>query len=96
MTPSYPFIHTNGTSADVLLSDNCNSARAINEALTVINRSEFNARDYYPVPGSWEKALAERRVHLTALKAAADYFFTIAEHCSDAVCERDARRKGQP
>ena len=87
-----PTIHLNGTSPETLLEDNINCARACNQALDIILKAEFNARDYYPVPGSWERALAERTTHLRAIKAAADHFFAIAEHCSDVVAERETRR----
>jgi hypothetical protein len=95
VTPTMPVIHMNGTSPDTLLEDNCNIARAINAAMDAIQKAEFNGRDYYTVPGSFEKALAERKVHLTALKAAEQYFFAIAEHCSDAVAEREKRKSGK-
>lgn len=90
--PTMPTIHMNGTSVDDLLNDNIEARRAIEDALDRIQKMEFNGRDYYPVPGSFEKARDERMVHLTALRAASDYFLKIAEHCSDAQCERDARR----
>jgi hypothetical protein len=84
----------NGTSPDDLLNDNLDARRAIEDAMTRIGKMEFNGRDYYPVQGSWDKALAERRVHIKALQDASEYFMAIAEHCSDAVAERESRRKG--
>lgn len=91
-TITMPFIHMNGTSAETLLNDNCNARAAIMEALDTIARMEFNGRDYYPVPGSFEKARKERSKHVMAVMNAAAYFEAIAEHCSDAVAAKEARR----
>jgi hypothetical protein len=86
-----PTIHNNGTSADDLLEGNLAARTAIESALDVIRRMEFNARDYYPVPGSFEKARDERRVHIENLLNASVYFLSIAEFCSDAVAAKEAR-----
>jgi len=86
-----PTIHNNGTSADNLLEDNLAARGAIESALDVIRKMEFNGRDYYPVEGSFEKARDERRVHIDNLLNASAYFLAIAEHCSDAVAAREAR-----
>lgn len=83
----------NGTSAESLLQDNLNARTAIEDALTVIQKMEFNGRDYYPVEGSYEKARAERMIHIEALRNASQYFLSIAEHCSDAVCEKETRQQ---
>ena len=88
-----PVIHINGTSPEDLLNDNMEVSQALDAALDRIQRMEFNARDYYPRPGSWDKAVAERRKHIEALRQAQDYFMAVAVHCSDAVAERAARRK---
>ena len=95
MKPTMPCIHMNGTSPDDLLNDNIEARRAIEDALDRIQKMEFNGRDYYPVAGSFEQARDERMVHVHALRAASQYFLDIAEHCSDAVAEREARRSGK-
>jgi hypothetical protein len=88
-----PFVHSNGTSVDDLLNDNREARTAIEDALTRIQKMEFNGRDYYPVPGSFELARAEREVHIKALRAASEYFMEIAIHCSDIQSERETRRQ---
>ena len=85
----------NGTSVDDLLNDNIEARSAIEGAIGRIQKMEFNGRDYYPVEGSWTKAIAERMEVLKKLRDASDYFMAIAEHCSDAQCARDARRAKQ-
>lgn len=87
-----PFIHSNGTSVDDLLNDNVEICCAINLAIDRIQKAEFNGRDYYPVEGSFDKARAERMEAVKKLRDAHAYFMAIAEHCSDAQCERDSRR----
>ena len=94
-SPTLPTIHMNGTSPDTLLEDNREVMDAINNATDRIMRMEFNARDYYPVEGSWEKAKAERQFHINNLVAAKAYFEAVAIHCSDAVASRDSQRENR-
>jgi hypothetical protein len=54
-----PVIHLNGTSPKDLLEGYRNACAAVRDAMDAIAKIEFNARDYYPVEGSWEKARAE-------------------------------------
>lgn len=57
-----------------------------------MRKTEFNARDYYPVEGSWEKAHGERMAMLAVLQGASDYFLAVAEKAQDYTDEREARR----
>ena len=50
----------NGTSAKMLLNDYENAYYAVDAAIESLSKIEFNARDYYPVDGSWDKALRQR------------------------------------
>lgn len=90
-----PVIHLNGTAAETLLEDNIEARRTIEDAISRIQKMEFNGRDYYPVAGSFEKARDERMAILTNLRDASDYFLAIAEHCSEVVAEREARKAGR-
>jgi len=89
MPITIPFIHSTGTGPQCLLDDNLNARNAIEDALRVIQKMEFNARDYYPVEGSWDKAKAERLTHIESLRNASQYFLAIAEHCSDVISQRE-------
>ena len=91
--PTMPTIHMNGTSVDDLLNDNVEARGAIEDAIARIQKMEFNGRDYYPVEGSFTKAVAERMEIMKKLRDASDYFTAIAEHCSDEQVKRDERRK---
>jgi len=73
----------NGTGKTTLVKDNSNAWFALSDAEVIIRSMEFNFRDYYPVAGAWEKAVAERDVHLKAIRAAREYFTAIAEHVSN-------------
>jgi len=95
MNPTMPTIHSNGTSVDDLLNDNLEVHSAIEATIARIQKMEFNGRDYYPVEGSWDKAVAERVEILKKLRDASEYFMAIAEHCADAQIARDARRAGK-
>jgi hypothetical protein len=78
-----PIVHMNGTSALTLLEDNSNANLALYDAEEIIRSMEFHSRDYYPVAGAWEQAVAERDVHLKAIRAAREYFSAISEHVSN-------------
>lgn len=67
-----PIIHNNGTGADTLFDGYLAARSALRDAEEALKKVEFNSRDYYPVAGSWEKALEERRwmfVSLTKMQA---------------------------
>ena len=55
-----PTIHMNGTSAKMLLNDYENVYYAVDAAIESLAKVEFNARDYYPVDGAWDKAQKQR------------------------------------
>ncbi len=79
-----PTIHSNGTNASDLLTDNWKAKTAVDQAVEVICKAEFNARDYYPQGmDKWDLALAERRKHIQALRDASQYFEALAMHCAD-------------
>lgn len=83
-----PTVHNNGTSARDLTEGNMLAGNAVNNALEVIRKVEFNARDYYPQGmDKWDAAVAERSIHIKALRDAAEYFQNLAIHCSDFIKE---------
>lgn len=47
--PQFPLVHTNGTSAEELLEQQCDVAGALRNALAVMVARGPNARDYYPL-----------------------------------------------
>jgi hypothetical protein len=89
---SLPIIHSNGTGAETLRDQNLQARSRVEDVLTEMGRMEFNRRDYYPVEGLWEKALAEREAIVKSLRCASDYFMAIAEHAQTILDEREARR----
>lgn len=44
-----PLIHSNGTSREMLVSDLCEAAGAIDTAYEALKRCAPNGRDYYPL-----------------------------------------------
>lgn len=76
-----PIIHLNGTSAKVLARGYCQAHKYIKTAIRVVEEIEFNSRDYYLVPGLWEKAVVERKEAVQKLCDAAEHFRAIGEHC---------------
>jgi hypothetical protein len=54
-----PVVHMNGTSRDVLLEQRLAAGSKIRQALQALGEMAPNARDYYPVPGRWEQAVAQ-------------------------------------
>lgn len=77
-----PIIHRNGTSAEMLLDDYRNAMDKLADAIEAIGKIEFNARDYYPVEGAWDKAVSERREQLVALRKVYEELTEIAIHCN--------------
>lgn len=87
-----PTIHSNGTGAETLLADALAQRTAVEDVLTAMGKAEFNARDYYPVEGSWEKARDERTAFIKALRDASDHFLNVAIRARDELDDREARR----
>jgi len=77
-----PTINLNGTSAKMLMRENLEAQRAIEDALEAIRKVEFHPRDY-PNPGQWEAALAERTAIERSLFLAGAHFMAVAEHAAN-------------
>ena len=90
-----PTIHLNGTSPGDLLEGYRNAMDKVGEAQAALGSIEFNARDYYVTPGSWDAAVTEMRARRICLAKIYDELQAIAAHCMDAVNEREARRQEQ-
>ena len=84
-TIQLPIIHSNGTGARDLTEGYLNSAHKVAEAIAALRAIEFNARDYYPVAGAWDKALAEQTARVVKLHEVKNDFERIAEHCSNFI-----------
>jgi hypothetical protein len=68
--PQFPLVHMNGTSADELIEQQCDIARALRDALEVMAANGPNARDYYPLEaGAWERAREQHTARLSAINA---------------------------
>lgn len=60
MDLALPTVHLNGTSRERLLEGYQEAYEKLVEFRDALRGIEFNARDYYVKPGSWEKACQER------------------------------------
>lgn len=60
MDITLPTIHSNGTSRRSLQEDYEAASHALSDFIDKWEYIEFNARDYYVVPGAWQKAVEER------------------------------------
>ena len=81
----FPIVHSNGTGARDLTEGYLKAAAAVGDAITALRQIEFNARDYYPIAGAWDKALAEQSARVVKLHEVKNDFERIAEHCSDFI-----------
>jgi hypothetical protein len=90
-----PFIHRNGTSPADLLEGYVNAMEGVSNAIEALGEIEFNARDYYvhPLPGAWDLVVKQARARREALQIVYDELTAVAVHCSDAVNEREERRR---
>lgn len=74
-----PTIHLNGTSRSVLMKDYRTALDAVNNAVNATQETGPNGRDYYPVDGSMQKALAENRARVDRLVAVRDELMEIIQ-----------------
>jgi hypothetical protein len=87
VNPTLPIIHMNGTSAKDLRDGYLLAMEAVEAARDALRKIEFNARDYYPVDGLWDKARAEMVHRHEALRDMKDELEAIAVHCDGYVKE---------
>lgn len=86
MNITLPTIHLNGTGAKTIFEENVEASTSCSEALAIIEKMEFNARDYYPQgPEAYTAARAERNVHVEALRKAKEHFMAIALHAQEFI-----------
>lgn len=87
-------IHLNGTGAETLRDGYLNARASLMDALEAMQKIEFNARDYYTQEeGAWSAALAEQKARFEKVESVRDDFLEIAEHCQNAIDEKEARRR---
>jgi hypothetical protein len=65
--PADPLIHLNGSSGTQLLAAYEAALTSVDKALADLRAVDFHSRDYYPRPGSWDLAHAERVKAFNAL-----------------------------
>jgi hypothetical protein len=81
-----PTIHTNGTSARELARGYSNARLAVQNAIEILSKVEFNARDYYTQgPDAWNLAVNERSAEFDKLRSVADELYKLEEHCCDFI-----------
>jgi hypothetical protein len=62
-----PIIHLNGSGSRNLLEHRSKMLRHLNGAIDAFSEATPHGRDYYPVPGLLEKAMAQHERRLVAL-----------------------------
>ena len=67
-----PIVHNNGTSRDALIEQRCEFGRALIAANQALATMAPNGRDYYPVDGLFQQAMAQHHRRQLVLKALAD------------------------
>jgi hypothetical protein len=86
MTPTeltLPLIHLNGSGREPLFTDYLNAWEKLRDAVTALEKVEFNARDYYPLGmDAFDKARNERARVFSLLKDAESYLEQHATHLS--------------
>jgi hypothetical protein len=63
-----PIVHRNGTSKEELLCQRIELSGALRQAEAKLRQAAPNGRDYYPVPGLYEKALAQHARRLETFR----------------------------
>lgn len=64
-----PIVHLNGSSKESLLGDLERTVLALEDTIELLRQGAPNQRDYYPVDGLYELALAQYRARLAALES---------------------------
>jgi hypothetical protein len=81
-----PTIHTNGTSARELARGYSNARLAVQEAIEILSKVEFNARDYYPQgQDAWNAAVRERSDTFDKLRSVTGELYALEEHCCKSI-----------
>lgn len=68
-TTSAPIVHLNGTSKSRLLENLSEVYSALLDLETTLKGIAPNGRDYYPIPGAFDKAVEQHRCRLKAVGA---------------------------
>lgn len=59
---------------------------AVQAAIEILSKVEFNGRDYYlQGDGAWKQAVEEHAARFVALKTVADELYQLQEHCCDLI-----------
>ena len=78
-----PTIHTNGSSPERLAEQYGAAKIAVLRAIEALYAAEPHGRDYYLVPGAYQRAAAEHAARCAALNAVARDLSSLEEHCYD-------------
>ena len=70
--PILPIVHLNGTSRDELIDLRRNAMSALHDALYFMAKMHPHGRDYYPVDGLYEQALAQHAARVQAVESVYD------------------------
>jgi hypothetical protein len=67
-----PVVHLNGTARGALVEERSLAAGALRNALNQLAAASPNARDYYPVPGAFERACRQHDGRIALVKRVLD------------------------
>lgn len=82
---TFPTIHLNGTSKQMLLDGYVAALHALKDAQEALQKIEFNARDYYVQgPDAWNTARDEMADQFGKLNEVEGYLTEVAIHISKA------------
>jgi hypothetical protein len=84
-SPANPTIHLNGNNGHRLFEQYQHALDRLSDAAAALNAVEFHSRDYYPVPGSWKVAVAEREQMFAKLAEVAKGLERIRESIHDQI-----------
>ena len=88
-----PTVHMNGTGGEDLMSGYNEAYLKVGVAIDVVNKIEFNQRDYYVQPGAgWEQAVSQHRARLVKLQQVQAELGEIAMSIQDQLFARKGTR----
>lgn len=88
---SFPTVHLNGTSGDVLLRQFKDARLALRQAVDALQCAAPNARDYYVQPGGVSAAQREHEARIAKLREVEEEVYALMQGVQDQIAARVRR-----
>lgn len=94
-TVAVPCVHSNGTSAGELAEQLTGAVDAVQAAIRAVDAAAPNGRDYYLVPGTFERAQAEHQARHNKLLSVLVELAQQYDHVQEVISLNEERRRAR-